>query len=161
MRAVKPRCRVTPVDGPVVFWWSIFGFSGGAFGRFGGVSRGMGKKRAGLADEPQAPPLQEIRTIGLRTFIYQCVTVGMARHLYTPARGGNSPWGTCVIPPEDASVCLTKCRRGGWKECGTPPAFGRRATWHQAVAGTAQTLSTRSSFTPFAACVKHSNALSR
>ena len=32
----------------------------------------------------------------------------------------------------------------GRKECGTPPGFGRRAAWHQAVAGTAQTLSTSS-----------------
>ena len=46
------------VDGLLTFRHAVSGC-------FGGVSPGIGEKRTGLADEPQAPPLQEIRTIGL------------------------------------------------------------------------------------------------
>ena len=52
---------------------------------------------------------------GLPAWINQCVGVCVACCVYTLARGQNSPWGTCAIPLNDASVCLTKCRRGRLK----------------------------------------------
>lgn len=52
---------------------------------------------------------------GLPAWINQYVGVCVACCVYTLARGQNSPWGTCAIPLNDASVCLTKCRRGRLK----------------------------------------------
>lgn len=109
----------------------------------GDLGQNTGNKK-GLVDEPQTIDFACNRLLGLPAWINQCVGVCVACCVYTLARGHNSPWGTCVIPLGNVSVCLTKYRCGGRKEYGTPPAFGRRAAWHQAVAGSAQTLSTNS-----------------